>query len=310
MSTIYTDALGNKFLGNCRYGNHDINYPSTNWLKSVDGRTIRTTFLEDLQSLFTSAGWSNITVANPWPTTNGASIFQASIPGESASNNFRLRTGIDSYNYRPDQPDIAGVLGPAKGSGNDASLYNTDFDYVVTVDSNSLIIKPFYYRNAYTNEGMGAGYRHHFLYYGKLVDVNTNFGYYNASFVNQCFIMWGYDTFGDIATISEIAIPGRHYIVGANKDILQTGDAQYGIACQGGSPTPTGQWATYMYVFDNNATLGYPCIGRVPNMLLGVGTFTYLKPVELITAPDAGSNLWLPVGTYAGKTLLMRCYAE
>jgi hypothetical protein len=153
-----------------------------------------------------------------------------------------------------------------------------------------------------------------FLYWGLLEDVNPNFGYYTQSpFTYQIHLRISYDsgtTFNTVtSSLSAKYNYKSHYIVDAVKTLLQTGDAMYPIACSNGA-TPTGQWATDMWVFDNNATLGYPCIGRVPNMLLGVGTFTYLKPVQLITAPDAGSNLWLPVGTYGTRTLLMRCYSQ
>jgi hypothetical protein len=67
-----------------------------------------------------------------------------------------------------------------------------------------------------------------------------------------------------------------------------------------------------MWVYDNNVTLGYPVIGRVPNMLLGVGDYTYLKPVKIqgTAFPDNGSPWYLPVGQFAGKVLLMRCYSS
>lgn len=83
MSQIYSDAISNYFLGNCCYGNHDINYPSTNWLKCVDTRVIKETFLADMLSLFTEAGWGNIVVNTNWTgSTTGEVLFSATIPGQ------------------------------------------------------------------------------------------------------------------------------------------------------------------------------------------------------------------------------------
>lgn len=110
----------------------------------------------------------------------------------------------------------------------------------------------------------------------------------------------------------DLAMPKRIGTKGiAEKTLLETGRATYAISCSDGQ-TPTSQWATDMWVFDNNAGLGYPVIGRVPNMLLGTGTYTYLKPVKIQGSvfPDSGSPWYLPVGMYAGKTLLMRCYSS
>jgi len=65
-------------------------------------------------------------------------------------------------------------------------------------------------------------------------------------------------------------------------------------------------------VFEDNDTLGYPAIGRVRNLLLAQGTYTIGKPVKIAPSvyPDDGFNRWLPVGTFSGKTVLMRCYSS
>ena len=87
--------------------------------------------------------------------------------------------------------------------------------------------------------------------------------------------------------------------------------AQYPIVCAD-SQSPTSQWATDAYIFDDNNALQYPAMGIARGMLLATGTYTLGKPVKIQGSvfPD-GVNAWyLPVGTYASKTLLMRCYSS
>jgi hypothetical protein len=189
----------------------------------------------------------------------------------------------------------------------DSGLRAFSFDYVICCGAKSIAFKPFLYESGYSNPGIGQFNQQRFFYAGKLDNVNTNFGYYNASFINQCVVM---STESNTNSIS-VAVVGSHYIVGAAKALLQSGRAAYTISCSDGQ-TPGAQWATDVWVYDNNATLGYPVIGRVPNMLLGIGTYTYLKPAKIQGSvfPDGGSPWYLPVGTYAGKTLLMRCYSS
>jgi hypothetical protein len=311
MSTIYTDAAGNKYLGDCRWGNHDINAPTTSYLKAIENseRTLRTTFLSDMLSILTDAGYQAITVAGVWPTTLSANIFTATPPGVATSNYFRLRTSEGNATFRAECPDINNLITTSYAtefSGNDGAMYASNFDYAVCCGPNSIAIMPFEQTSG--NQGINSNNWRQFYYWGRLENVNTNFGYYNGSFINHSIVMYTHTT---SSTLSSIAVTGYHYIVSAKKTLLTTGRAAYSIACSDGQ-TPTSQWATDMWVYDNNATLGYPVIGRVPNMLLGTGTYTYLKPVKIQGSafPDNGSPWYLPVGTFAGKTLLTRCYSS
>lgn len=316
MSTVYSDALNNKFLGNCRFGNHDINYSSTNYLKSVS----YTSFSADTSSLLSASGllFRNVvsqSVINGW-VSNSVSGFPLYFAfGAEGDIDDRFVFGIDNgaFTYEgitlwnnsgfPGTTDLninaanmLGFLGDVGYVSWDVGTPHTSLEFVICASNQSVAM--LWHQ---TNLSTGA-IKTMFRYAGRLLDVNPNFSYYNASESTKSILIAhsGY---------SSVDLRGGHYISSAFKQTLETGDAVYSIACTGGTPTPTGQWATDMYVFDNNPTLGYPAIGRVQNLLLGVGTYTYLKPVQLITAPDAGSNLWLPVGTYAGRTLLMRCYA-
>ena len=93
--------------------------------------------------------------------------------------------------------------------------------------------------------------------------------------------------------------------------VVQFTPAQYPIVCAD-SQSPTSQWATDAYIFDDNNALQYPAMGIARGMLLATGTYTLGKPVKIQGSvfPD-GVNAWyLPVGTYASKTLLMRCYSS
>lgn len=307
MSTIYTDALGNKFLGNYKWGNHDINYPTANY-PITDVIANSSSFPADLEAFVSSLTTDYTmlrTTAYPLNNSNGSDLFRLTFEGDSTANATSKRFGIYYSGNHSGYPGIGAI---AHNDAGNPVLWKTENGYFPADNVGNL-----YFVAVGGEHSVGVSFigltgtktvnQRSFLYFGRLQDVNTNFGYYNSSYINQCI------TINKRSITSNATQSSNHYIVNAQKELLQSGDAIYPVACSNGA-TPTGQWATDMWVFDNNASLGYPCIGRVPNMLLGVGTFTYLKPVELITAPDAGSNLWLPVGTYAGKTLLMRCYSE
>jgi hypothetical protein len=204
-------------------------------------------------------------------------------------------------------------------------LYYLNFGLSATGNSllNNLLLQPFVSNTAYSpvqwagasdgsylalclsqRDFAGNISRINFMYSGLLSDINTGFGYYNSSLTTQTISLVSF------AGGSNAAL-GAHYISSAGKLILSSGDASYSIACSDGQ-TPTSQWATDFYAFDNNTTLGFPAIGRVRGMLLGIGTYTLGKPVKIIGSvfPDGGSPWYLPVGTFAGKTLLMRCYSS
>lgn len=315
MSTIYTDGAGNKYLGDCRWGNHDIAYPSISYIQSVatpSSNVYYSTWRDDIKSLLTSAGYTSMT----WDTSTGAAppsfIFNVTFPSG----------GYYSWNgsgLSPIQTNFNGVI-----TDTQASTYhpwemgggNLGTDYAICANSHSLASMFWTSISSYGvyNRAGYVGYPS-FTYAGILQDVNTGYGYY-TSYNNKIVFLRQTMNFYQSTTVStaSLSINGSsflHYIVGAEKSLLTSGRAAYTITCSDGQ-TPGAQWATDMWVFDNNATLGYPVIGRVPNMLLGIGTYTYLKPVKIqgTVFPDSGSPWYLPVGIFAGKTLLMRCYSS
>jgi hypothetical protein len=226
--------------------------------------------------------------------------------GLNLTNNGNSGTGIRLYNNsgytgtNADSTTNAIVANTVTNSVNnfDANRYECEFSCVS--DSNSLGIIFFQSQKGSSNIWW------HMNYAGILLDVNTNFSYYSSSVITRSFLLST-----SYQGNTNLQISGKHYIASAEKNILQTGRAVYAMDCSDGQ-TPGAQWATDVWVYDNNATLGYPVIGRVPNMLLGIGTYTYLKPAKIQGSvfPDGGSPWYLPVGTYAEKTLLMRCHSS
>jgi hypothetical protein len=181
---------------------------------------------------------------------------------------------------------------------------NSEIQCVGVADNESLAI--WFYQYNFS----GNNFRTALYYAGTVDDVNTNFNYYDANVTTKSIMMCTNFTGNSFYTSAPTIYVG-HRIASTAKFALTTGDAQYPIVCSDGQ-TPTSQWATDFYVFDNNATLGYPAIGKVRNLLLAQGTYTIGKPVKLqgSVVPDNGFNRWLPVGTFAGKTVLMRCYSS
>lgn len=307
MSTIYTDGAGNKYLGDCIYANHDLSYPSTNFLLcngTINTRT-PTTFLSDINTFASAVGYSSIYV-NPspsWGTALNTTIFSFSTASPSVSIRFHNPSAGDGG--WDNTISVGGVISTSYigfVSGNLQS--QTNFNYCFTGNQNHFASLIYKYNSTYS--GIVNPYSY-FRFAGKLVDINTQLGYYSGSPANHCIAIRGIAGNLNIPAVDR----ATHYIVSAEKSLLTSGRAAYTITCSDGQ-TPGAQWATDMWVFDNNATLGFPVIGRVPNMLLGIGSYTYLKPVKIqgTVFPDAGSPWYVPVGTFAGKTLLMRCYSS
>lgn len=304
MSTLYTDSEGNYYLGDCVWANHDINYAAVNWLKSHEAPT-RAEFLTDMQTILSSAGYGSISVASSYPTSLSGDIFQAT-----------NSTGALTINHYLSSSDVARIeyLGavdyevPEIPLSDGYGYANQDFHYAVCGTGQTLSMLKWV---PSTNRSTFA-INPQFLYCGVLDDVNANFGYYSTSEANHhvSISLGVVSSVGYATTFTNTHYAPQHFIAGASKVLLQTDAAQYPITCANGA-SPTAQWATDMYVFDNDVTLGYPCIGKVRNLLLGTGTYTFLKPVKVqIAAYDNGSPWYVPVGRYAGKTLLMRVYSS
>jgi hypothetical protein len=210
---------------------------------------------------------------------------------------------------------------PLGSSTNTIDFKDPDIDLVSPVycvggaDSGSLSL--FFYQMRYDT---GFIYTV-FMHVGSLTNINTENNYYNQSYTSS--IVMGSSRMGlNIVTDPENAngtygtgTTGLMYfanrVFSTGKMVLQSGKAQYSIVCSD-SQIPISQWITDLYAFDNDSTLEFPAMGRCRNLLLAQGVYTIGKPIRIDGSvfPDNGFNCWLPVGAYANKTLLMRCYTS
>lgn len=339
---IFSDGVGNHYLGEAVFANNNVGFPSINYFQGYPKETIT----QELTALCTQAGLNFRDVYPQIPlldgTTAGTSLYcliafgadtdtindrYAFIFNQFNSDNTGI-SDIGSFLYND-----SGFTGTGSGPvtvttnriafvrnreiTNQGARPTTGTDqpnrsniyFAGVSDGKSLAL--FYTRYFFENNPVNQNLAYSSFYYaGLLDDVNTNFNYYSNNNMTRSILLSGYSgaNFTDIAT-NMPPIFGAHFATPTGKLTLRTGDAVYPIACSDLQiPGPT--WATDMYVFDNNATLGFPAIGRVRNLLLAEGTFTLGRPVRIQGSvfPDGGFNAWLPVGIYAGKTVLMRCY--
>lgn len=341
--TIYSDTIDNKFMGDCIYANHRTDYLSVNHLKAYPYSDVSA----ELTQLCTQAGlrFRNVLTQSEWDIGatvafgrsliafgansdgvmddrycfNCHNFFQGAVGNTAGHISMYNDSGYTLTNNVSSSTNLilglftsGGVGLVSSGATNSTSAYgfqspqNTELNtpiYVAGVCDGESLALFFYQTQLNTNV-----FNTRFLYAGQLVDVNTNSNYYSANKVSSSFCL----TIGNTTPFGvNLLSGGAHRIAGVAKQSLQTGDAQYPIVCNDGQ-TPTATWATDFYVFDDNPALDYPGMGKVRNLLLATGTFTIGKPVRIEGSvfPDAGFNAWLPVGTYAGKTILMRCYSS
>lgn len=325
--TIYSDTTGNVFLGDVIYSGgtnqlvaEPISGVSTELISlcQTAGLQLRATPTQSIpsQSLFNSGTATYMAFSPSGDSTIGRYMFVGigSVNGGSQDSGSPSNQVVMFNNGGCTSTDPGSSAGGTTWltiarnaqisgvgwTGLASSLSNSFYAGVAT--SNSMGLIHFRYE--------GSGLQLRFWYAGRLANVNPNYSYYNTSLETDSVLFTNNTTTGGTVLLST-GIGGVHRIAGTRKLLLQTGDAQYPIVCSDGQ-SPTAQWATDMYVFDNNATLGYPAIGRVRNLLLAQGTYNITKPVKIqgTAMPDNGFNAWLPVGTFAGKTVLMRCYSS
>lgn len=341
--TIFTDAVGNAYFGDCIYANHNVIYPTVKYLQATPIQDL----ISELTTVLNNSGLQYRNVATQTAITNafnsggnffgtlfhfgantdtindryaiglkcndtgGTSSFAPSMLYNNSGSTNIANSSSDSTNQLAlsSFPALSYSTG---GFTNLSELRNTGATTLglttVCGVANSNSFAMFMTKRNFNFGGNSNYNRNFFVYAGILEDINTGFNYYSASNITKSILIaGGNDTDG--LGLPQLRI--RHYIAGTAKWTLETGDAQYAIVCADGQ-NPTSQWATDMYLFDNNTTLGFPAMGRVSNLLLATGSYTLGKPVKIqgTAMPDAGFNRWLPVGTYAGKTVLMRCYSS
>lgn len=347
---VYTDSIGNAYLGDCSWANHSVGFPT---IKFLQGLPLGSNFSSELTALCDTAG---LLYRNVVPQIDIDNYLSSASPSlQKSLLHFGSAGDIDDrYGlYVAFSGNNTGSGGPStlfnnNGSTNETNLLNEDLNLLsrtsnaegtyglsggfIRINFNRLNLTDYspiqvcgvadaysislFFTQKRLISGTGLGILSLFVHAGLLADVNTNFNYYSATKFNSSFIMaGGINSLSTSVTESNLlnsafTVNARHYISATSKYPLVTGDASYAIVCSDGQ-NPTSQWATDMYVFDNNSDLGNPAIGRVRNLLLATGSYTIGKPVKIegTAMPDAGFNRWLPVGNYAGKVLLMRCYS-
>jgi hypothetical protein len=318
---IYSDTAGNYYLGDCLFANHDINYRTFDFLRAHPHASISS----ELTSLLISSGLSYRNVASQGLFDSPNSDFTLvsfaadsdaiSTPSRFTFNKVNSAVGASTPSDGTSMYDDTGYTPTDNtlSSTNALSVVSNSFSYpfIATssdvethwsgvADAESLALYCYSISKADPTK-----YSRHFWYAGTLSNVNTTYGYYSANQLTKSVCLYFSEYNGTYSYYG-----GRHYIGGASKQLLQTRGANYTITCTD-AQTPVNPWSTFFYVYDDDTEIGDPLIGRVDNLLLGTGSYVIGRPVVLNTpVGDTGSNVFLPVGTFAGKTVLMRCYSS
>ena len=348
---VFTDTVGNVYLNNCIYANHNIQYPTTNYLQAGTLNSLSI----DLSTMLATAGLlhRNVlpqTLINNWLTNASpslrATLFHFGNQGDiddrfslavniggngtasggpsqmfNANGSTNTTNALDETvnllmrsSYAPETYSEAGggVIGPpfSRDSINFAPVQ-------VCGVANNLGVSLYFTQKQYVpSQPQFIGQLSYFVHAGRLANINNTTNRYLALENSSIVLAGGVNSFNAVLLDTEmfnnrIRIAGRHFISGTRRNPLYTGRANYQIVCADGQ-NPTAVWATDMYVADNASELGFPFIGRVPNLLLAQGDFILNKVVRIEGSvfPDSGSNAWIPVGNYAEKVLLMRCYSS
>lgn len=305
---ITQDSLSNQLIGRLEFGNHSINSPNLNYLKS--DLNLETTALQTelLNTLELACENSNISYTlNGNFSSGNYEINWSSNDDLSRPPSGRFRLGVTSSRN---------IIMQVRDDNNNLVVGNnsiTAFDLKLQDYSNSdetfrpalyfaISDKRICFGAQVVDSSNTANILSFFVYGGYLSDVNTNFNYYSENIINSCFVM---------AKSSNNIFNGYHYIKNQNKQILTTGDVNYPIACADSNLVPTVDWTTGLYVFDNDEVLGFPAIGRVSDFIAStsqtafdIGVPAALAPTA--NKPDLGNNRWLPIGTWLGKTIFTR----
>lgn len=307
---IFSDSAENFFVGDLKYGNYDINSPSSNFLV---GESIL--FFQSLaEDLFESGAGEigvleEVVMASEIETWNSFSLktlikfklfgFPAVSPVNANSYTFKkaILAGSSQLSLNFSALDLNNGQAQISKSLDFGISDNVEkINWLATLNKDSLALLLF--------ESKVGGNNMEFFYAGRTNPTNPLNDYYTASTASNAILLHCSTENGGFPQVNS-----KHYISSTQKPLLQQGAAIFPIVCEN-NVVPNSQWSTDMVVFDNNEPLGFPAIGKLPNLLLATGTYEYLKPIKLITAPDAGSNVWVPVGTFANKTLLMRSYSS
>lgn len=292
---VFVDASDNVCVGNCIYSNADFNYPTRDYFQAETPANWQT----EMTAFFNALGVNYSNLSNS--ITDNNVLYRWSPVGDTVANNstkrFEVRKGEPSHARMFDNTG-ANIASTSQQIG----MINCSF---FTACGNSDNIGLF----AMTQNTIRQETDHEFYYQGVLDNVNTiGNGYYSNEIVNKSILIYSKRGYTQIVV--------RHYIDETNKQALTNGRADYSIICAGQTtePTFTVGWGTDFWVFDNDSALNFPVIGRAKNLILAEGTeYIIGKPTRFGIVDRFGAgvfNSWLPVGKFAGKTLLMRCYSS
>lgn len=310
--TIITDAAGYSYFGDLKFGNYDIAFPSFNY--SVTGQTA-TGVSALVSQMLTNTGGDFSDVATDAQFNNptaGQTLFRWTQDNDTTAHatNRRIRIYWNSGLRVQLLRDDGSLIGEQVQSGN-ASDWNTHTSsatypnlpkqFLMCSSANHFFFGAVYAQSGSYNRG-------EFVYAYRFPDslINQNFNYYFNSTQSHRYV---------ISATSISVANFRHHAPGGasgfNRTFYEAGRANYAISCSDGQ-TPTSQWATDQWVFDNNATLGYPAVGKLLGVLRGVGTYFDGRPVKIqgSAMPDNGHNGWLRAGSLAGGNVLFRCYSS
>jgi hypothetical protein len=291
--TIY-NGTSSSFIGDCKYGNFDVNFATTDYPTAE----LSSNFNTDVTSLLTSKVLSLSNVATSITSNH---ILYRWTPLGDVEDSFLISKRFESYkggtsaSRMYDIPNTQLLNATASASANSTYFMMVSDGYSVGM-VNWLLN---------TNKTI-ANYE--FWYQGQMTNLNTGgSGYYSNDIVNHSVCIMARGT-TSLATASVLIYTG-----GASRSALSSGKGSYGIACAGVTPpTPTTFWGTDWYIYDSDSAKGTPVIGKVRNIAYAVGTYTLGRPTKFGSASsiDGDYNCWLPIATFGGKTLLLRCYSS
>lgn len=320
MVYTYSDVSNsNFFVGNCRFGNYDIDLPNTDFLRGEPISNFEAAMLElcDLAGLQYAEIISQTELENTLNGTVSKPLIRFSTSSDASIDSryefSKQRLGGNSTT----QNTPAKMISLLKNDGSSAaSITRNDFlqlpsstvpttkdnnlnsalskiNFLATANSNGLALLLF--------ESRAGGNNMQFFYAGRTSTTNTSNSYYSATPLSNSIILYSDSENGGFKNVI-----GKHHISNNEKELLQTGTADFSLSCG----AQTTNVSTYFYAFDNNSTFNYPAIGILDNLLLAKSSFAFMKPLKLTNAPSSSSvNVWIPVGTFANKTLLMRTYS-
>lgn len=349
--SIFTDSVGNTFLGDCIWGTHNSNYPTQFYLTASPFDSL----ISNIQSWFSTSG-NLLTYTNTQETLNtlqagttstSVDFFRGAFASDLAGSNpkFKLKSHFTPVNITGSYEGINLLAGLNNGDVNSATnnilrqqpFANTNFDstgYGLAINDGSgpgtghiwfnqptcfgvmnnaslgFGIVRFRVNNSTGEITIGSGT---FWYIGILDDLNTNLNYYTSDPHSKYFVFSSYfRNRGETTNTLGVSRGGHRPPFLTARNVLENGRAIYPIVCADGQ-TPTENWMTDFYVFDNDvANNRFPAMGKVRNLGLAQGSYTLLKPVKIqgTTKPDNGFNRWLPIGYWGDMTVFTRCYSS